>query len=89
MISESVTQEKTPGNGQHGPFYIVFVEDVEYTFDHTPVTGAEIMDAAGIPYSVGLIQILPDGTQKSIGVDEEIELKPGQSFKKAPRFKRG
>lgn len=74
---------------QGGPFFTVFVDDVEYHFDHTPVTGGEIMDIAGIPHSIGLIQILEDGTQKQVAVDEEIDLKPGRRFKKAPRFKRG
>jgi len=72
-----------------GPFYTVFVDDIEYHFDHTPVTGGEIMDTASIPYDVGLLLIKEDGTQEPVGVDEEIELKPGRRFKKAPRFKRG
>lgn len=75
--------------GNNGPFYTVFVDDVEFQFDHTPVTGGEIMDAAGIPFDVGLLLINEDGTQEPVGVDEEIELKPGRRFKKAPRFKRG
>lgn len=89
MTTEPVTLEKRADNDQQGPFYIVFVDDVEYSFDHTPVTGAEIMDAAGIPYSVGLVLLLEDGTQQPVGTDEEIDLKPGNRFKKAPRFKRG
>jgi hypothetical protein len=72
-----------------GPFYTVFVDDVEYHFESTPVTGGEIMDAAGIPHATGLILILEDGSQQSVRVDEEIDLKPGRRFKKAPRFKRG
>jgi hypothetical protein len=74
---------------RQGPFYTVFVDDIEYRFDHTPVTGAEIMDAAGIPYEIGLLLINEDGTQEPVAVDEEIDLKPGRRFKKAPRFKRG
>jgi hypothetical protein len=86
MVTKTEAVEK---HGQGGPFYTVFVDDVEYRFDHTPVTGGEIMDMAGIPYSVGLILILEDGTQKQVAVDEEIDLKPGRRFKRAPRFKRG
>lgn len=86
MIEE---QSQAMDKGDHGSFYTVFVDDVEYKFDHSPVTGAEIMDAAGIPYDVGLIQVFDDGTQAQVGVDEEIDLKPGRRFKKAPRFKRG
>jgi hypothetical protein len=47
------------------------------------------MDAAGIPYEIGLLLINEDGTQEPVAVDEEIDLKPGRRFKKAPRFKRG
>jgi len=72
-----------------GPVYVVEVDGVEYVFDHEPVTGGEIMDESGIPREVGLLQILEDGTQKPVGVDEEIELKPGRRLKKRPRFKRG
>ncbi len=80
-------QEKR--HGEEGPFYTVFIDDVELRFDHTPVTGRELMDAAGIPYATGLVLILEDGTQVPVGLDEEIDLKPGRRFKKAPRFKRG
>jgi hypothetical protein len=74
---------------ERGKFFTVFVDDVEYRFDHSPVTGGEIMDIAGIPYEVGIVLIHDDGIQERIGVDEEIDLKPGRRFKKAPRFKRG
>lgn len=77
---------KQPHTGQ---FFTIFVDDVEYRFDKSIVTGGEIMDIAGIPHSVGLVLINDDGTQERVGEDEEIELKPGRRFKKAPRFKRG
>ncbi len=74
---------------EHGAFYTFFVDDVEYHIGEPTVTGGEIMDMAGIPHQVGLVLILEDGTQQSVGVDELVELKPGRRFKKAPRFKRG
>jgi len=74
---------------EKGPFYTVFVDDVEYRFDHTPVTGGEIMDMAGITHSVGLILVNEDGSQEQVAIDQQIDLKPGRRFKKAPRFKRG
>ena len=87
MDTQAVTKKE--GYDEHGKFYTVFVDDVEYRFDHTPVTGGEIMDVAGIPHSVGLVLINEDGSQTPVGVDEEIDLRPGRRFKKAPRFKRG
>ncbi len=78
---------KDKGNG--GPPYVVEVDDQTITFDHSPVTGGEIMDAAGIPREVGLVEVLADGTQRTVAVAEEIELKRGQRMKRRPRFKRG
>ncbi len=89
METKEGVAERKDSKRKGGKFYTVFVDDVEYRFDHTPVTGGEIMDAAGIPYEVGLILINEDGTQQPVEVDEEIDLKPGRRFKKAPRFKRG
>ena len=85
----TTTQDQSEQNEQKGPFYAVEVDGVEYDFDHEPVTGGEIMDKAGVPREVGLVQILEDGTQKAVTVDQEFELKPGKQFKKRPRFKRG
>lgn len=87
MASEASTKVEPPEVG--GGFYTVEVDGVEIRFDHTPVTGGEIMDSAGIPRSVGLVEILEDGTQRAVSADEEIELKPGRRMKKRPRFKRG
>jgi hypothetical protein len=74
---------------EHGPTYFVEVDGAEYEFDHEPVTGGEIMDKAGIPRDQGLLELLEDGQQRQVPVDEEIELKPGKRFKKRPRFRRG
>jgi hypothetical protein len=89
MSTEVLEHDNQQAQKDGGPFYIVFVDDVEHRFDHTPVSGREIMDASGILHSVGLILIKEDGTQEQITLDQKIDLKPGQRFKKAPRFKRG
>lgn len=70
----------------------VFVFDVDgVTFEHNrpKITGGEIMDMAGIPYSQGLIQVHDDGTTTTIAPDDEVHLVPGAQFKRRPRFKRG
>ena len=75
---------------KHGKFFTFFVDGKEFRTDKSQLTGGEIMDIAGIPRSVGIIQILKDGSQKQVAEDEVIEFKgPGRRFKKAPRFKRG
>jgi len=87
MASATTTEAEAPDKA--GPFYAIEVDGREIRFDHTPVTGGEIMDAAGIPHSIGLVEILEDGTQRAVTVSEKIDLKPGRRLKKRPRFKRG
>lgn len=72
-----------------GKFYTLFIDSKEYHVEKSELTGAEIMDLGGIPYELGLLLILEDGTQVQVREDETIELKPGRRFKKAPRFIRG
>jgi Multiubiquitin len=83
------TQQHEQHNAAPGPFYTFFVNDREFHVEKPTITGGEIMDLAGIPRNEGLVLILEDGTQSTVGVGEEIELKPGRRFKKAPRFNRG
>src|SRR5688572_4735802 len=47
----TIPQSQPTGTGK---FFTFFVDDVEYHVDHEPVTGAEIMEKAGIPVSVGI-----------------------------------
>ena len=72
-----------------GAVYAFFVDDREFRVREPSLTGARIMEMAGIPVEAGLNLIEEDGTQRPIRPDEVIELKPGRRFKKAPRFKRG
>lgn len=82
-------QQNQQHNAKPGPFYTFFVDDREFHIEKPTITGGEIMDLAGIPRNVGLVLILEDGTQQTVGVGDEIELRPGRRFKKAPRFNRG
>lgn len=70
--------------------YKFIVDNVEYQTQEKELTGSQIMDIAGIPHEVGIIQILEDGTQLQIGETDIISLKDSKhKFKTAPRFKRG
>lgn len=69
-----------------------FVYDVDgttYTHNRPRIAGLEIMEAAGIRPSDGLVQILEDGTTRTIAPDDEVQLVPKARFKRRPRFKRG
>jgi len=72
-----------------GKFYTLFIDGEEFRVHQAEMTGAEIMALGGIPLEVGLIQILPDGTEKQVQPDDVIEFKHPGRFKRAPRFKRG
>ncbi|MDH6215279.1 multiubiquitin domain-containing protein [Streptomyces pseudovenezuelae] len=71
------------------PTFVFEVDGVEYTHDKPTITGAQIMEMAGINPADGLVQILPDGTRITITPDETVRLVPGAQFKRRPRFKRG
>lgn len=61
----------------------------EFRTEEETLTGLEIMALAGVPREQGLILVLDDGTERSLGETETVDLKPGRRFKIAPRFKRG
>lgn len=67
----------------------LIVDNQEYQVKSEFLTGREIMKLADIPFEDGLIQLQPDGTQVLIGLDEVVDLKQGDHFKRPPRFKRG
>jgi len=69
--------------------FVFDVDDITYEHDRPRITGGEIMAMAGISPSDGLIQVLPDGSRKTVAPDEVVRLVPGAQFKRRPRFKRG
>lgn len=72
-----------------GSRFVFDVDDVTYEHDRPKIAGSEIMAMAGISPSDGLIQVLPDGSRKTVAPDEVVRLVPGAQFKRRPRFKRG
>ena len=72
-----------------GQVFVFEVDGVAYHHDRPKITGAEIMAAADIDSSVGLVQCFEDGTQQTIGPDDIVKLVPKPQFRKRPRFKRG
>lgn len=57
-------------------------------FDHTPVTGREIREKAGVPLDDDLVRLVhgkPSGGP--IGLDDKVEIKNGDKFLAVPRGK--
>lgn len=69
--------------------FVFEVEGVVYEHDRPKITGAEIMAIAEIPASDGIVQILEDGTTKTIAPTDEVKLVPGTQIRRRPKFKRG
>lgn len=72
-----------------GRAFVYDVDGTTYSHSRPKIKGSEIMAAAGIPTSDGIVQLLADGTTKTIGPDDEVHLVRGAQFKRRPRFKRG
>lgn len=91
--TETVTEQGAVGaDGPDNPAGSDFVYEVDgttYHHDRPRITGAQIMVAAGIPATDGLVQLLPDGTTATIKPEDEVHLVPDSQFKRRPRFKRG
>jgi hypothetical protein len=72
---------------EHGFPYLV--DGKEFISESPKITGLEIMERAGIPPAVGLIEIGPDGVQRPVPTDEIVDLNQPHRFRRPPRFKRG
>src|SRR5437899_10671619 len=70
-------------------FFTLFVDGKEFHIEKSSITSGESMDLAGIPRDGGLIEVLEDGSQVQIKVDDVIDLQPERRFKQAPRFVSG
>lgn len=90
------TDSPTAVKHEHGGTKLPVADDYVYTVDgetyhskRRKLTGKEIMAAAKIPLSEGLVQLFPDGTTATVGPDQDVDLEPDVEFKRRPRFKRG
>ena len=72
-----------------GKKYYVNIEGTEYPWDENTITTAEIRVLGSLPADLPVVEEFPDGTERTLGEDETIELKPGHRYGRAPKFKRG
>ena len=90
MTATHGNQGNTDATEGHGKFFTFFVDGKEFRTEKASLSCGEIMDIAGVPRNVGLIEVLEDGTEKNCPPDEVIVFEgPGRRFKRAPRFRRG
>ncbi len=74
---------------QSGQKFYINIEGTEYPWDRETITVAEIRSLGGIPSNQAIVQESPEGSERTLGENETIELKPGHRHGRAPRYKRG
>jgi Multiubiquitin len=70
--------------------FAVNIEGTLFEWDRETITAEEIRELAGFEPRQQIVEVdLKDNTERTIGEDEVIDLKPGQGFGKKVRFQRG
>jgi hypothetical protein len=78
---------RKPGNG---PKYFVNIEGTEEPWGQEAITVPQLRELAGWDSTQQVVEVdLEDNTERTLGEDEVVVLKPGQGFAKKIRFKRG
>lgn len=69
--------------------FYVEIEDKEYPWDKATITTQEIRRLGNLPPDLPVIEEQPIGTERTLGENEAIEIKPGYRLGRAPNYKRG
>lgn len=88
LVSELARQQGPDGRQPAKP-YFVEIEDREFDWSRDTITVAEIRTLGGLPTDLPVIEVDPDGNERTLAEDEIITLKPGHRFGKKARYKRG
>jgi len=88
METQRITQ--VTDRGEHRDHdYFIDIEGREYEWDKPTITVPEIRSLGSIPADQAIVQEAPDGTERTLGENEVVELKPGHRHGRAPKYKRG
>jgi hypothetical protein len=73
-----------------GPKYFIDIEGTEEPWSEAEISIAQIRTLAGWDPTQGVVEVdLQDNSERTLGNDEVVELKPGHGFAKKVRFQRG
>jgi hypothetical protein len=73
-----------------GKKYFVNIEGTEYSWDRDTISVPEIRELGGWDSSQQVLEVnLQDNTERTLGEEEIVKLKPGHGFSKKVRFQRG
>ena len=65
------------------------IEGNEHAWDKDSITARQIAELGGWDVGQGVIEVDQDNNERTLGPDETVQLKPGHSFGKKHRWKRG
>jgi hypothetical protein len=75
---------------ERGPKYFVNIESAEEPWHEETISVPEIRELAGWEATQQVVEVnLEDNTERTLGEDETVTLKPGHGFAKKIRFQRG
>jgi hypothetical protein len=78
------------GQAAGGPTYEINIEGRTYEWHESTITPAQIRTLGELPADQPVIEIDFQGnTERTLGEDEVVEVKPGHGFGKKVGFKRG
>jgi len=88
-MSTQTEHADTRTDGKRHQTWFFDVDGTTYEHDRPKITGAQIMELAGIDPADGLVQCFEDGSQQTVRPEDVVHLVPRPRFRKRPRFKRG
>lgn len=72
-----------------GQKFFVNIEGTEYPWDGETITTQEIRALGNLPPELPVIEEAPDGTERTLGENEVVTIKPGHRHGRAPKYRRG
>lgn len=74
---------------QVGQKFLVNIEGVEYQWDRDTISTTEIRALGKLPPDQSVIEESPEGTERTLGEDEIVTIKPGHRHGRAAKYRRG
>jgi hypothetical protein len=76
-------------NDNAGKKYFVTIEGTEYPWDRDTITVAEIRTLGNLPADQPIVEVSPEGTERTLRDTDTLTLKPGHHYGRAPIYRRG
>lgn len=82
--------DQTKESKNKGPKYLINIEGTDVPWGKDTITVPEIRELAGWSTDQPVVEVdIKDNSERTLGEDEVVHLKPGREFGKKVKFKRG